>query len=61
MNPINTPGFAVLSCEADEGGLQPGVSSGFIEPTQRAVYDTDQPTRPVMARSQSGTERAAAR
>jgi hypothetical protein len=28
MNPLDTPGFAVLSREADEGGL--GVLTGFI-------------------------------
>jgi hypothetical protein len=30
INPLDTPGFAVLILGENEGGLKPGVLSGFI-------------------------------
>jgi len=30
INPLDSPGFAVLIREANEGGLKPGVCSGLI-------------------------------
>jgi hypothetical protein len=30
INPFDSPGFAVLIREANEGGLKPGVCSGLI-------------------------------